>query len=170
MVTTIGVLVGVGLVVAALVSYWPRAARPLHALSFAKLFSGLILFGRDQSFVRIAGPRKGQQITMTKRMREDPWWLEMTLEGHDIDGTFESRVTSQIEGLGGVCELVRIPEAKQGAGYAVSGPCLRDPASLEAVARLVIRSLGYSPTDRFRIDFEGPKDYRVVDDYFRSRS
>ncbi len=156
-----------------LLSHWPRGRKTLDEAKLSRFFHGLILFGRDGSYVHLNGPAKDDRIAFTKRAGEEPpWWLEVSIAGPSTPRTFGDDVASSLQTLSRRFDWkVLVPSGdRDQVRYSLSGSGLQDPAALEGVARLIVRCMGHPPSTRFGVDFEGPKDYEAVDQHFGFKS
>jgi hypothetical protein len=152
-----------------LMSRWPRRKRALEQAHLSRFFHGLVLFGLDGSYVDVSGPEKGDRITFTKRLASEcemGWWLEVSIASSSIAKDFVHKVSSDMETLRSRFEWKTVASDEKHLASALAGSGVRDPAGLEAVAKVIIRNLGHAATARYRIDFEGPKDHKAVDQYF----
>ena len=164
----------VALVIAVITAVFSAAVRlpqrrvALDRAGLSKSFHGLILFGKDGAYVLVDESSVGNRISFTKRSTDvDGWLLEVVVSGRGASETLLKRVESGLRVLGGQFTFASERGAKNGeVAFSLEGAGLKDPAALEGVARLVVRSLGHGDNTRYRVQFEGPKDYEAVNRYF----
>jgi len=152
----------------ALVS-WPRFRRPIDQIRLTRFFDGLALFGKDGAHVYLAGPSRGMRIHFTKRLSESGYWcLEVAVSGQAIPSDFGQDISRALESLGNrfIWGWASPSGNENTTRLRLSGPGIQDPAAMEGIAKLITLRLGHPPDALYRADFEGPKDYQAVNEYF----
>jgi len=146
----------------------PRRRADLDRAGLSESFHGLILFGKYGAYVRLDESSIGNRIAFTKRSGGDGGWLlEVAVSGPGASETLVERVESGLKVVGSQFTLASQHAADgEEVGFWLEGAGLKDPAALEGVARLVVRSLGHPDSTKYRVEFEGPKDYEAVNRYF----
>lgn len=146
----------------------PRRKAALDSAGLSKSFHGLILFGRDGAYVRLHEKSSGDCIRFTKRFSEGAAWiLEVVVSGRAASEALVDQVESGLNVGGGQFTLARHHNTEEtDISFSLDGTGLTDPGALEGMARLILRSLRHPAITKYRVEFEGPKDYEAVNKYF----
>ena len=148
-------------------SYWPRPRKTIRQLHLRRFFHGMVLFGKEGSYVQIKAPSSAGTIVFKKRSIPNGWSLRVEIHSDRITAGLSDQILSRLEALRPRFETVPV-ETSDGScvAFALLGKGLDDPDGLEGVATGILDSLGFSRRTRFRVDFKGPKDYVKVNRYF----
>lgn len=160
-------IVGLWLVVEFLATFWPLPWRTLQDAELKRNFHGLILFGKNGSFVSIAEKMSGNQIRFVKSAASDkPWQLKAIWAPKPDAESVVSQLTPKLGMLGEKLKISRDAENT----ISVAGPGLSDPVLLENFARLLMQDFWPDSDAKFRVEFCGPKDNDAINDYFGLKS
>lgn len=146
----------------------PLRKASIDRVGLSKWFHSLILFGKDGAYIRLDETSRRSRISFVKRTSQnEDWTLQATVSGPGVSETLLEEVKSKLTVIGNHLSLVS--ESTQGVDeivFSLRGPGLKDPASLESVARLLVQLLRHPSTARYRLKFGGPKDYDAFNKYY----
>jgi hypothetical protein len=149
--------------------FWPRSKNSIDQIRLTRFFDGLARFGKDGARVYLAGPKRGMKISFTKLMSVNSrWYLEVALSGHPIPREFYEEMSRALTSLGDrfVWEWTSPFGGNETTRLRLSGRGVQDPVAMEGIARHIVARLGHPPDSLYRADFDGPKDYQEVNEYF----
>lgn len=146
----------------------PPKRATLDALKINGSFHGLILFGKNDAYVGLDQRQLGERILFKKRCGvDDDWALEVAITGPNLPASLTGELDSALNALGKRFKVESIPtERGDQIRFLLTGTAIKDPLALESATRIITRRLGHPRDSKYRIRFEGPKDYEAVNKYF----
>ena len=133
---------------------WARWPRTLEASELTPKFDGLIRFGQPGSGISLTSAAHQHTVSFVKTSGPESGEFQLTLPLDEAVPFVEPTLGQGIQILRGE------------SGFIVSSV---DPARLEGLARQILRNLGHTLTERYRVDAHGPTDWSAVYDYFGLR-
>lgn len=171
----------VGIAVAAFVVWWiidsprsplwkalERRPRRIDAASLSKKFKGLALFGLEGASLSLRECDSGDELAFVKRVAPTGFAFAVSVSSDQSPDDLRERIVAALATLGS--RFSADFEPGDGANavlrFRLSGSSLGDPGAMEGVATLILRCLGHARDARYRVAFEGPADYKIVNEYF----
>ena len=152
----------------AAVCWLPRKARPGPEAGAARAFGGLQLFGKSGAYVELWHQESKGRLRF-ERLQEGNGRTSLRLRFISMTPSREHlRRFSEQAAIAGV--LVESLGETEGGLVLLGELGAVNRAAWEAVARLAAEASGWSWSDRYRVEFAGPKDYARVDEFFGFKS
>ncbi len=148
--------------------WFTRSARTIPGADLGAKFKGLLLFGKDGSYLALSPKGEAGSVSFTKHSvggGETVFRLRITSERLDPDRIHD--IETKLDAQPSRIRRSSAPEAKPGdLEIDIGGPVVSDPIGMEGVATGVLAALGYSSSQKYTIRFEGPTDESAVAEYY----
>jgi len=155
----------------AAVNWLPRKARPGPEADVARFFWGLQLFGKNGAYVEVLHKETGGRLRF-ERVEQGDAQAKLQLEFVSVEPSLENlrQFVEQAVLAGAQVAEEQTGEAELGKKILLGALQTLHRANWEAVAKLAAEAAGWRWNDRYRVDFEGPKDYARADEFFGFKS
>ena len=148
--------------------WYARSAWTIEGADLAAKFKGLLLFGKNGSYLALSPKGDLDSVSFTKHSNEQGETLfQLRISSERLDPDRIREIETKLDAQ--PSRIQRSSTRRTDAGgieIDITGLVVSDPVAMEGVATGVLATLGYGSSQKYKVSFEGPTDDSAVAEYY----